>query len=85
MVAGTKGKTQEPYTGPERRSEPHLTEEQIEQIAEMAATKAVKKMTDEAFKAVGKTVVEKMFWVIGALAVGAFAWLQTTGKLPASK
>jgi len=73
------------YTGPERRREPHLTEEQIEKIASLAADKAVKKMTDEAFKAVGKTVVEKLFWIAGVLVIGAFAWLQATGKGPAIK
>ncbi len=70
------------YNGPERRRESHLTEEQIEKIASLAADKAVKKMTDDAFKAVGKTVVEKLFWIVGVLALGTFAWLQATGKAP---
>jgi 3-methyladenine DNA glycosylase Tag len=84
MVVGTKnaGKTLEGYTGPERRSEAHLTDEQLEQIAEKAATKAVKKMTDEAFKAVGKTVVTKLFWIVGVVTVALFAWLQASGKVP---
>jgi 3-methyladenine DNA glycosylase Tag len=73
------------YHGPERRRESHLTEEQIEKIASLAADKAVKKMTDDAFKAVGKTVVEKMFWIVGVLTVGLFAWLQATGKAPTIK
>lgn len=72
------------YEGPERRREPHLTEDQIEAIASRAAEKAVKKMTDDAFKAVGKTVVEKLFWIVGVLAVGMFAWMQATGKAPPS-
>lgn len=70
------------YHGPERRRESHLTEEQIEKIASLAADKAVKKMTDDAFKAVGKTVVEKLFWIVGVLTLGVFAWLQATGKAP---
>ena len=73
------------YNGPERRHDTHLTEDQIDAIATRAAEKAVKKMTDDAFKAVGKTVVEKMFWIVGVLAVGMLAWLQATGKAPALK
>lgn len=73
------------YHGPERRRESHLTDDQIEKIASLAADKAVKKMTDDAFKAVGKTVVEKLFWIVGVLALGTFAWLQATGKAPLIK
>jgi hypothetical protein len=42
----------------------------------------VEKMRDDAFKAVGKTVVEKFFWIIGVLALGAMAYLASIGKLP---
>jgi hypothetical protein len=71
--------------GPERRKESHLTDEQIEKIASLAADKAVKKMTDDAFKAVGQTVVQKLFWIVGVLTVGLFAYLQVTGKAPTIK
>jgi hypothetical protein len=71
-----------PYIGPERRNEAHLSEDQIEQIAERAAAKAVDKMRDDAFKAVGKTVIEKLFWIVGVLVLGGLAWLQSVGKLP---
>jgi hypothetical protein len=77
------GETQN-YDGPDRRKEPHLTDAQIEAIAEKAATKAVKKMTDDAYRAIGKSVTSKFFTVVGVLTLVAVAWLQVTGKVPNS-
>lgn len=75
----------ESYRGPERRKEVHISEEQMEAIAEKAASKAVKKMTDDAFKAVGKTVVEKFFWVIGLLSVGLLGLAASKGWIQLPK
>lgn len=72
------------YGGPERRREPHLTDAQIEAIAEKAATKAVKKMTDDAYKAIGKSVTSKFFTVVGVLTIVLIAWFQASGKLPST-
>ena len=54
----------------ERRKSPILSEEQIE-IAERAAEKAVEKMTNQIYLEVGKGVVKKALYLLGALVVGA--------------
>lgn len=51
-----------------------LSDDMIEDIAERAATKAVAKITDQIYKDVGKTVVQKFIWTVGALAVAGFLW-----------
>lgn len=70
------------YIGPERRSGPFLSEEQIEEIAEKAAEKAIEKMTGDIYRAVGKSVLTKFLWVIGASTVGAWLWLKGKGVIP---
>ena len=61
----------------ERRVQPILTEQQIEEIAERAAEKAVVKLQNQIYQSVGKgmigLVVAKLHWIIGALAAGYFA------------
>lgn len=52
-----------------------LTDEQIEEIAERAATKAVAKITDQIYKDVGKTVIQKFIWTVGAIAVAGTIYL----------
>lgn len=59
----------------------HLTQAQIEQIAELAAEKAVAKMTGMVYQEVGKTVVKRFFWFVGLIAVGVIAGLRYAGKL----
>lgn len=56
-----------------------LTEAQIEEIAERAANKAVAKLTDQVYREVGKNVVQKFTYIVGAIAVALFLWLQTKG------
>ena len=53
--------------------------EEIEEIAEKAATKAIEKLTDEAYRAVGKTILQKLYWMVGALVVAGYFWAQTKG------
>lgn len=65
--------------GEECRAQTHLTEEQIEDIAKKAAEKAIERLTGDVYKAVGKSVVEKLFYIVGALAVGGWLWLKKTG------
>lgn len=67
------------YDGPDRRRAPVLTDEQIEHIAQKAADMAVQKVTQEVYAAVGKTLVEKLFWVVGVCAVSLFLWLASKG------
>lgn len=52
-----------------------IPEDIIEDIAERAATKAVAKITDQIYKDVGKTVIQKFIWTIGAIAVAGFLWV----------
>lgn len=56
-----------------------LTDEQIEQIAERAADRAVEKLTNEAYKSIGKNVVQKFLWIVGVCAAALYFWLQQKG------
>ena len=58
-----------------------LTEEQIEEIAERAAERAMKKLTDHMYKEVGRSVVNKLFWIVGVISVGLYMWLKQKGLL----
>ena len=80
-VSGAKKGT-EIYSGPERRAQAHLTEAQIEDIAEKAAEKAIEKLTGDVYKAVGKSVVSKFLWIVGASAVGVWIWAKKNGLVP---
>jgi hypothetical protein len=63
------------YNGPERRGP--LSDEQIELIAERAAEKALEKV----YASVGKSVVHKILWLVGAAALAAAAYLKGVGKI----
>jgi hypothetical protein len=63
------------YEGPERRAA--LTDEQIELIAERAAEKALEKV----YASVGRSVIQKFLWVLGASALAALAYFKGLGKL----
>jgi hypothetical protein len=69
----------EKYTGEERRTHEWLTEEQIELIAERAATRALSKMTDQLYREVGKGVISKFLYLIGVVTVAAWAWAHNQG------
>lgn len=66
------------YTGPERRSR-RMSEELIEEIAEKAAEKAIAKLTEQAYVAVGRSVVQKFFTIIGIITLGLYAWAKQHG------
>lgn len=53
------------WNGEERRKETHLTEAQLDAIAEKAASKAVSKMQAKAYETIGKTFVERIYITIG--------------------
>lgn len=53
-----------------------LTEEQIEQIAERAAERALEKV----YASIGRSVVTKMLWAIGATVLALAAYLKGIGK-----
>lgn len=67
----------QPYTGEERRKTVELSDEQIERIAERAAEVALSKV----YQQIGKSVVQKILWVIGAASLAFFAWLNGSGKV----
>lgn len=69
------------YTGPERRKEIHFSEEQMDSIAERAAERAMQKLTDEAYKSIGKGLISRLFWVVGVLATAAYFWAQGKGLI----
>jgi hypothetical protein len=59
-----------------------LTDEQIEDIAERAAEKAVAKLTGMMYQEIGKTVATKFFWIIGTIAVAVVGAYQAFTHLP---
>lgn len=67
------------YAGPDRRAPAELTEEQIECIAEKAAEKAIEKLTGDVYKAVGKSVIQKFIWLVGAVTIGGYLYLKKSG------
>lgn len=65
------------YQGPERRQNPTLSDEQIERIAERAAEVALEKV----YTSIGKSVVSKFLWLVGAGTLAVAAWLNRSGHL----
>jgi hypothetical protein len=63
----------------EERRNITLTHEQLNEIAEMAADKAVEKITGRVYQEIGKTFVNKMIWIIGAILTGAAFYLNSKG------
>lgn len=66
----------ERYEGPERRSAP-ISDEQMDAIAERAADRALAKVYEQ----IGRSVVKKALWVIGAGTLALLAWLGGRGHL----
>lgn len=64
------------YDGKERRAVSPITEEVLEAIAERAA----KKVMDNMYRDVGKSLLTKFLWAVGVLAVALAIWL--SGKPP---
>jgi len=55
-----------------------LTDEQIEAIAQRAAEVALNKVYTE----VGKSVLTKLSWLLGSVAIGVAIWLSGHGIIP---
>ena len=64
------------YDGEERRSQPPLTEEMMDAIAERAA----KRVMDNVYREVGRSLLTKFTWAVGVLGVALAMWL--SGKTP---
>lgn len=60
----------------ERRKTAQLNEEQIEDIAERAAAKAIEKLTERVYHEVGKSVISKLLYIVGSVALGVYFWFQ---------
>lgn len=58
-----------------------LTNEQIEEIAERAAQKAVRIARDNFYKDVGRAAISKWLIAIGIFTVGFYAFLRNKGVL----
>lgn len=71
--------TRAPYEGPDRRVHTNISDEQIEVVAEKAAEKAIQLMTSGVYKSIGKSVVDKFLWLVGALSLGAWLWAKKNG------
>lgn len=67
------------FDGVERRKKYRIPESEIEKIANRAAQKAVQRMLDDGYKAVGRNLIEKGIWFLGLIACGLFAWLMSKG------
>lgn len=62
-----------------RKTAPVLSEEQIEEIAEKAAEKEIAKLTNQIYLEVGKGVVKRALYLIGAFVVGVGLWAKAKG------
>lgn len=63
----------------ERRHTITLTADQLDAIAEAAADKAVSKITDNVYKQVGKGILNKLIWLLGAFGTGVYLWMASKG------
>lgn len=54
-------------------------EEVLERIAEKAAERAIEKLTTQIYLEIGKGLVRKMAYILGASALGLFLWLKSNG------
>lgn len=70
---------EKPFNLCPRYDKHELPEEQIAQIAEAAAQRAVAIARDNFYKDVGKSVVSKWFIFIGLGTVAAYAWARKMG------
>ena len=69
----------------ERRKTITLTEDQMNSIVDRAARQAadlaVEQVIDRVYLMVGRSVVGKVMWMVGALVVGAYFLLKSKGWL----
>ena len=55
----------------------NLSEKQINEIAEKAAQIAIREISNMAYENVGRAVIQKLLWIVGALFTGLALWLQS--------
>ena len=60
---------------------PFSDEAVLEKIAEKAAEKAVKKLTNHVYQEVGRSVISKFVYIVGARSLGLYLWLKSKGVI----
>ena len=64
----------------ERRRPVRICQEQIEEIANLAADRAAEKavelIKEDAYQSVGRLVIDKFLWLIGIIAMSGYVWLE---------
>lgn len=81
-TSDTNSKEQAAYSGPDRRVRNFgqlLSEDQLEEIAERAAEKAIAKVTQDLYTSIGKAVLTKVVWSVGVAWVALIIWLNAKG------
>ncbi len=63
----------------EKRRTYTLTHDQLVKIAEQGAQQAFDKMTKQVLTYVGKSVLERFFWILGVMVLGLYFWAQSKG------
>lgn len=60
---------------------PLLDDSELEKIAERAAEKAIEKLTNHVYQEVGKSVISKFVYIVGACSVGLYLWMKSKGVI----
>ena len=60
---------------------PMLDDTVIERIAERAAEKAIGKLTNHVYQEVGRSVISKFVYIVGACSLGLYLWLKSKGVI----
>jgi len=55
------------------------TEEQLERFADPVADKAIDRIQSQTYQTVGKVFINKLYYVVGAVILGLFYYLQMKG------
>ena len=56
-------------------------ESELEKLAERAAEKAIEKLTDRVYQEIGKSVISKFVYIVGACSVGLYLWMKSKGVI----
>ena len=60
---------------------PFSDEAVLEKIAEKAAEKAIEKLTNHVYQEVGRSVISKFVYIVGACSLGLYLWLKSKGVI----
>ena len=60
---------------------PFSDEAALEKIAERAAERAIEKLTDHVYQEVGRSVISKFVYIVGACSLGLYLWLKSKGVI----